>query len=101
MWDIWQQISSEDVNTEFGSEQEAAGWKFGFNTKQNLLVSDLKDSTVKTKLNLYEQLFSPFPEKDLAFSWIRARGQRNHKKQLKTKSIRKLSNFNLPCTRII
>ena len=68
MWDIWLQISSEDVNTEFGSEQEAAGWKFGFNTKQNLLVSDLKDSTVKTKLNLYEQLFSPLPEKDLAFS---------------------------------
>ena len=101
MLDIWQQISSEDVNTEFGSEQEAAGWKFGFNTKQNLLVSDLKDSTVKTKLNLYEQLFSPLPEKDLAFSWIRARGQSNHKKQLKTKSIRKLSNFNLPCTRII
>ena len=55
MLDIWQQISSEDVNTEFGSEQEAAGWKFGFNTKLNLLVSDLKDSTVKAKLNLYEQ----------------------------------------------
>ena len=35
---------------------------------ENLLVSDLKDSTVKTKLNLYEQLFSPLPEKDLAFS---------------------------------
>lgn len=82
MWDIWQQISSEDVNNEFGSEQEAAGWKSGFNTKQNLLESDLKDSTVKTKLNLYEQLFSPLPEKDLVFSWIRARGQRNHMKQL-------------------
>ena len=79
MRDIWQQISSEDINTELGSEQEAAGWKSGFNTKQNLLVSGLKDSTVKTKLNLYEQLFSSLPKKDLVFSWIRARGQRNHK----------------------
>ena len=62
MRDIWQQISSEDINTELGSEQEAAGWKSGFNTKQNLLVSGLKDSTVKTKLNLYEQLFSSLPK---------------------------------------
>ena len=67
MWDIWQQISSEDINNEFGSEQEAAGWKSGFNTKQNLLESDLKDSTVKTKLNLLNNYFPLSLRKTLYF----------------------------------
>ena len=57
---MWQQISSEDVNTEFGSEQEAAGWKSSFNTKQNLWVGDLKNFNCKTKTKPLWTIIFPF-----------------------------------------